>query len=379
MNKKKILFIGYDASKTGAPILLLDIASSLSREFNTDFLFHGGGVLYDDYKKLGQVHNLKKNKRTTTLLKRIINKFKRLMFGSDREQIFRKIEKVDYDIIYLNTVAVLPLFLEIKSYLKGKVVCHIHEMEMAINIFCRKNEIELADKFIAQYIAVSNAVKMNLISNHGVDEDKIEVVYGYSSMNNKQIFKSDLLKVLKIKQGSYIIGNVGRADLIKGFDVFINIAKNLSKIEKNIIFVWVGHIPEENRGVIKESISRLKLNDKVIFTGSKDTSAIYPIFDIFIHTSREDSFPLSVLEAAQNGLPIISFEGSGGSKEFIEKTKAGKLVPYLDSSKMVNEILELKRDNSSYKKLKDYALSAKAIFNREISVTQISEILYRLN
>jgi glycosyltransferase involved in cell wall biosynthesis len=51
--------------------------------------------------------------------------------------------------------------------------------------------------------------------------------------------------------------------------------------------------------------------------------------DAFALTSREDPFPLVMLEAGMHGLPTVCFESSGGGPEFIGED-AGCAVPYLD-------------------------------------------------
>src|SRR6185312_17200948 len=72
--------------------------------------------------------------------------------------------------------------------------------------------------------------------------------------------------------------------------------------------------------------------------------------DVFVLLSREDPFPLIVLEAAFLYKPIIAFENSGGIPEFIEHG-AGMLAPYLDTSEIARKVYQLSRDNERKDKI----------------------------
>ena len=66
-------------------------------------------------------------------------------------------------------------------------------------------------------------------------------------------------------------------------------------------------------------------------------------FDIFALLSREDPFPLVVMEAAALQVPTVCFDKAGGSAEFIEHD-AGIVVPYLDCRAFANACLGLLSD-----------------------------------
>ena len=69
----------------------------------------------------------------------------------------------------------------------------------------------------------------------------------------------------------------------------------------------------------------------------------FSAMDIFALTSREDPFPLVMLEASATGLPLVCFEASGGGPEFAE-ADAGLLAPYLDVAAFANRVLSLSAD-----------------------------------
>ena len=49
----------------------------------------------------------------------------------------------------------------------------------------------------------------------------------------------------------------------------------------------------------------------------------YAAMDVFALTSREDPFPLVMLEAGGHGLPTVCFAGAGGAEEFAGPAPGG--------------------------------------------------------
>jgi glycosyltransferase involved in cell wall biosynthesis len=62
--------------------------------------------------------------------------------------------------------------------------------------------------------------------------------------------------------------------------------------------------------------------------------------EVFLLTSREDPFPLVVLEAAAFGKPIVCFECAGGAPEFVQRD-AGVCVPFGDVEAMASAAMTL--------------------------------------
>jgi glycosyltransferase involved in cell wall biosynthesis len=63
-------------------------------------------------------------------------------------------------------------------------------------------------------------------------------------------------------------------------------------------------------------------------------------FDVFVLLSREDPFPLVVLEAATAAKPTICFRDTGGITDFVDEC-CGRIVPYLDTNSMANKLVEI--------------------------------------
>lgn len=338
---KKILFIGHDASLTGAPILLLKFLKWIKqydKSLRIYILLINGGELLEDFKAIGKVFIInsqtKKNILSSILIKLGYNKKKRLI---------KKIRNFNFEVLFFNTIATLNLLKSLKN--DNKVLLYIHELEIAINVFVKNGDIKIYDHLIHRYISVSKAVKDNLINSHGIDEAKIQTIYSFPQITKANYTKSEILKELNIPKNSFIIGNVGRADLGKGIDLFLQIAISFLKINKQAVFIWVGYVPSEIKFFIEKDIETLGLKSKILLVGQQNIPAnFYQLFDIFLSTSREDSFPLSVLEAASYCLPVLCYNNSGGAVEFVEDKKNGFVFPYGDIDLIVEKLNHLSKN-----------------------------------
>jgi glycosyltransferase involved in cell wall biosynthesis len=159
---------------------------------------------------------------------------------------------------------------------------------------------------------------------------------------------------LKIPANAYVIGGSGTTDWRKSPDLFVQLARALQKrmAPKEVHFVWVGgDASGPEFGMLWHDVRRIGLEPFVHFVGHRENPRDYfAAFDAFALTSREDPYPLVVLEAAALGLPILGFEKSGGIGEFVEND-AGFMVPYLDVEAMSARAAELLSDENLRRKL----------------------------
>jgi glycosyltransferase involved in cell wall biosynthesis len=154
---------------------------------------------------------------------------------------------------------------------------------------------------------------------------------------------------LKIPADAPVIGGSGTTDWRKSPDLFVQLARAVRNrlAPREVHFVWVGgDAAGPEFGMLWHDVRRLGLEPFVHFIGHRENPRDYfSCFDLFALTSREDPYPLVVLEAAALGLPVLGFEKSGGVGEFIEKD-AGFMVPYLDIDAMSARAAELIANDS---------------------------------
>ena len=105
-------------------------------------------------------------------------------------------------------------------------------------------------------------------------------------------------------ENKFIVGHVGRFRKEKNHSFIIDIFKKVSEIKKDALFMLVGdgELLEE----MKNKVSSLGLNDKVMFLGSRsDVSDLMQAMDVFLFPSLYEGFPLTMIEAQSSGLNCI--------------------------------------------------------------------------
>jgi glycosyltransferase involved in cell wall biosynthesis len=353
MPSRRVLFISHDASRTGAPILLLNLLRWLKVNSDLSFsvILRDGGVLEPEFSALASVSNLTAGISAST---------RWLPRGSTRIGLRRTVEKVflrrlkrqllreNFGLVYANTVTNGDA-LEFLSDLRCPVLCHVHELEYGIRHFTDADKFGSVKEHTKRYIAVSEAVRRNLVRNHKIPEDKIDIVYGFISVTTSQetdqeAARHTVLQRLNLPTNAVIVAASGTFEWRKGSDLFIQLARSvcLRQRSKPVHFVWVGGKPEGPRfEEMMHDIGYAGVDEYVHLVGQQaDPLTYFAACDVFAMISREDPFPLVSLEAASLGKPIVCFDGSGGAKEFVEDD-CGYVVPYLDVESMAHKVVQL--------------------------------------
>ena len=342
----KILFISHDASRSGAPLLLLDLIRLLNESglYECAVLLKNGGVLTADFEKVANtfIWNIPESKLATrTLLQRISCRFSSKLVESNRKkEILNKVR--ESSVIINNTITNGELLKIITTGYSGLVLSYIHELKMSSFRFSTNHGINLTILLSHRFITPSHAVKLYLENDYKVSAQHIFVLNSYVPEN-----KWPLESELYCTKNKFIIGGCGTIDWGKGIDIYISVARYLLSLNlhKNFSFIWKGgNVNSIEYERCFHDIQKSGLNDIItLLPADANMASFYKHIDIFFLSSREDSYPLVVLEAASFGKPIICFENAGGAPEFIQDD-AGSIVPYLDIISLLNVLLEYQQN-----------------------------------
>lgn len=302
---------------------------------------------------------------------------KKSFFGKDHNVIEEIKKKHTIDLIYLNTIASVDLLPELSKTFEVPIVSHIHELQYSIAQYGSPKSLENLFKYSTKIIACSQAVSDNL--KEFSNSNDIHVVHSF--VENTEILnkatKSDV-KAIKEKFGlssdKIWICACGNADWRKAPDIFLQIAATTLKNSPKFGFVWIGIKNEgELFDQLKYDEKKLGIENEIKWINPTDEAVeIINSCDVFLVSSREDPFPLVVLEAALCGKPILGFKNTGGVDEFIDDS-CGIKVDYLNVSEMSNQISTL--NSLNIKTLGDKS-RAKVLnkYNFEISIKKIESI-----
>lgn len=322
---KKILIISHDATRTGAPILLLNLVKLIHcfGEYEVNFLLKKGGDLENEFKKEARTFCLYEQKKGNRFLK------KKMII---EDSLFLN----QYDCIISNTITNGDILGTIRENYKGKIITYIHELAMAIKTFTTNNNLLKVIENTDLFCVPSSLVKEFIIKDLKVFESKTFILPYF--IQNKKIIVTQTL----FKPQQFLIGGCGTIDWRKGPDLFLQVAQQLfiKYPDISIFFKWRGATKGLELERLNYQIEKSNLTNKVFFDFATDTlDSFYNEIDLFLLTSREDPYPLVVLEAASFAKPSICFDEVCGSKDFIKTSDGGVVVPFLDVEAIVSTIL----------------------------------------
>lgn len=241
-----------------------------------------------------------------------------------------------YDLLYLNTITLGDHLGRVKR-LSLPVVTHVHELSWAIRRYAHGQEQRVLQQS-DRVICVSDAVRDNLVGAFGCAPAKARRIHGFVPVDvgpegSAQERRQRLLDPLGIPRDALLVGLCGHGDLRKGADLAAPLARLLPDriAGREVHMVWVGaQAPEYPREVALSDALRCGVGKRLHFAGVSRTPADWlSIFDVHLMLSREDPFPLVVMEAAVQGVPTVAFQDAGGAVEFIG-SDAGVCTPFLD-------------------------------------------------
>ncbi|MDG4549491.1 MAG: glycosyltransferase [Candidatus Contendobacter sp.] len=371
-----VVFIGHDAGRTGAPIVLLNLLRWIKKNTSLNFkiVLRGGGELSREFMALGP-----------TLI--------RSEFGPDIwiDELRNFIHDSKVKLIYSNTAVNGDVIDDLKSVIDAPdmvVISTIHELEHSIQRFAPGRLFELVKKHTTLFIAVSNAVKANLETNHAIPSQKIKIIHSFvpvAEITEKlsKVNSASIRQQLDIDTDAFVVGGCGTTDWRKGIDLFIQIAKTLLKMlapedRRRIRFIWVGgDLDSHDTLQLSHEINGSELLRKcVIFTGVKEQVVPYfSQFDVFLLSSREDPFPLVCLEAGALEKPVICFEKAGGAPDLVEDD-GGFVVPYLDVDGAARALYRLFHEPDLTKNMgKRISEKVRGQYDVEVSARQIFSVI----
>lgn len=335
---KKILFICHESSRTGAPISLLYFLRWIKKNTGQKFfiLIEKGGEIEGLFKELGPTLIVRPQR--LTLLQKIWSKIHYSSYVTNR---LKKLYDEPVGLIYLNTFSNGKLASILKSRFTCRLVTHVHELERVIRESGSRN-IQLLIRLTDHFIAASRSVRDNLMLNHAVAGSRISVHYeAIEPFGNVREESGENPGGL-----DFIVGGAGFVDYRKGFDLFLETARIVAGDEagRGIRFVWAGGFGRHKRKIAGKYIELHGLEKYVSFLGElSDPFPVYRQTSLFFLSSREDPFPLVMLEHAYLGIPVIGFRGSGGVEEFLDYDPEFLADPE-DTRGMARLILKFRND-----------------------------------
>lgn len=233
--------------------------------------------------------------------------------------------------------------------LTWKIFPQYHELRII-----KAHAIKLAKTIKYHDLVITDSLSTKKDLSHyfpEINKERVQVVYPgigeqFTSKIKDQRSKT-ILKKYKIEEGDKFLLYVGAIEPRKNLVLSINVFNKLIKDKEfsDYKFIIAGRAGWKNKNVF-ESIKKLGLEDKVIFTGfveDEDLPYLYSAAKLTVYLSAYEGFGLPPLESLARGTKVIAGDNSSLKetidKQFLvdisDKNKVLEKMKYLLSNKII--------------------------------------------
>ena len=326
-SRPTILIANHEASRTGAPLVGLNLAASLRDSFNVIVYLKAGGELADSFYEYATLVITGPADTLTAeyLFEDLLNRY-------------------DLDCIILNSAEVGHLARP-AGYHGIASVSLVHEFSentlprgRTSDIVRFSDIIVVPSKLVYQstqdeVFDVLGATAPNIVVNPQGKLNFIPPIDG-SAMSAEQ-FETFLSQ--RAPGRTKVVLGAGGVGMRKGVDLFVQTAAELNKLRSDVVFIWIGDGYRPNLDInysvwVSETIKRLDMQDIVhIIPAQSNLDSFLARCDVFYLPSRLDPYPNVVIDALDVGLPLVCFDRATGFAEHVAADEIyGKAVVYGD-------------------------------------------------
>ena len=359
----KILFVSNDGSRTGAPAILLGLIQWLAAHKSVQpvTVLMRDGALREEFEQTGNTYtwnppDLNKPERFHKRLGKLLLQRGNADPGA---WLTALIEKEQPDILYLSTL-VLGKYLGRLSVRPGcHVVTHVHELLPSLRQLSSDDNVRTQLNLSDKVISCATCVQDTLIKVYGLPAHKCSIIPEFISIPTFDKGSPDpaapaapgqsqpLLRLQDaIARGVHVFGIGGNPIARKGFDLIPLFIKECKLLfgDQPFLVVWIGCGEHSAAHVaIDWDLSQMGLSQHLMLVPSVAMPQFRQLvsqLSVLTLLSREDPFPLVVLEAGLLGIPTVCFAGSGAIPEMADQGCCIR-VGYLDLPAFATAVYEL--------------------------------------
>ena len=276
-----------------------------------------------------------------------------------------------YTISGLRNLAILKQFVTDK---KISLIVTYHESSdfygLALSLICNipiisarrdmgfKTELhhQLAYKFLGRFfdavIAVSNAVKKEVVKRRWFPEKRIFTIYNainvmdYGESHDGMTLKREL----GIHPESPVVGMVANIHKIKGYHYFLYAASIIHRYNQNAQFLMIGYdeiTSDFTIATLKRYGEEIGISKNLHFLGGRvDLVPLISIFDVAVLPSLSEGFSNVILEYMASSKPVVATQ-VGGNPEIVVHGETGLLVPPANADALASAILSILEDKEA--------------------------------
>jgi glycosyltransferase involved in cell wall biosynthesis len=343
-NRETILVVSHEASRTGAPVLSLNIVQALAPSYNVLVLLLGGGPLSDAFRLAGAAVMTSSNLRGNPDLAYLI--------------VGQLCDRFNFKFALVNSIESRLVLPALCNYFVPAISL-LHEFAAYTR---PRDAFRDALFWSGEVVFSANVTLENALAEYPDLRDRSAHILPQGrcllptefSEEQRQADCTHIRRLIRPKglvEDTVIVLGAGSVQLRKGVDLFIECAARVVRTPEGnkCRFVWIGsgYDPENDVGYsvyLADQIRRANLQGHVLFID--ETAAIetaYEEADLFLLSSRLDPLPNVAIDAMSHGVPVLCFDKTTGIADFLIKSGLRKhcVAEYLDTSNMAKKILAL--------------------------------------
>ena len=334
----RVLLVTHETSRTGAPRVAILVARGLVEQgHEVQILARSPGPLLPEFQSVAttSVEFLRRVRRKL----RSIRATRLIAYVLDTAQATASLLRRWPDLVYINSTAG-AIYIRPARWLHRRVILHVHESgDLAASFVARARAANLLADICVVACSTSVQAEIALLTKRSVGDipmllsvpDDAEVLR-MSAEQPDHDYSTD----------EFVVGCCGAVEHRKGADLWVEAARQVSEAMsgQRVRFVWVGEGAQPGQ---------FDATCGVEFIGpSANPYAHMRRFDVFTLPSRDDPFPLVVLEAMSLGTPVVAFAVGGVPRQIGD---AGIVVPIGDVAAFVSAIVRLLNDECERRRL----------------------------
>jgi glycosyltransferase involved in cell wall biosynthesis/uncharacterized coiled-coil protein SlyX len=346
IDRETILVVGHEASRTGAPMLTINLVQALAVRYNVVVLLLGGGPLCDAFLNAATAVMTAPTARANPVLVELI--------------IGHLFERFNFKFAVINSIESRIVLPSLGNRFIPTITL-IHEFASCYP--CPRDVFALPVIWSSELVFSTTVTMENALtecpglvgwSAHVLPQGRCLVPLEEFSEEQLQAEGNRIRSLIRPKGAadkSVVVLGAGYVHIRKGVDLFIDCAARVARAPEGnrCRFVWIGkgYDPDNDPGYsvyLADQVRRAGLQERVFFID--ETAAIeaaYEEADLFLLSSRLDPLPNVAIDAMAHGVPVLCFDKTTGIAEFLIDSglRSHCVAAYLDSADMAEKILTL--------------------------------------
>jgi glycosyltransferase involved in cell wall biosynthesis len=343
--RETILVVSHEASRTGAPVLSLNLVQASMERYNVVALILGGGTLCDAFRKAGAAVVMSPRLRgnpvlTEVLIRRLHERF------HFRFALVNSIEsRLVLPALGKHFIPAVTLLHEFAAYTRPATAFRdaffwSSEVVFSTNVTLENAHAEHPDLRDRNVHVLPQG--RCIVPSEGLTDEQLQA-------DQRRIRR--LMRPAGAEDKAVVVLGAGTVQMRKGVDLFIQCAARARLVapEVEYRFVWMGagYDPEGDAAYsayLADQIRRAGLERHIVFIDeSVAIETAYEEADLFLLSSRLDPLPNVAIEAMAFGLPLLCFNKTTGIADFLIDAGLAEhcVAEYLDASDLAGKLSAL--------------------------------------